>query len=62
MNKMCLKIANSGEFAMILLLKVRKLDYSDFVYATRELTPNFIKPTNCIQNVYDSPSIQKKIA
>ena len=34
---------NSGDFAMILLLKVRKLDVSDFVSATRDLTPNFIK-------------------
>ena len=46
-----------GDFAMILLLKVRKLDFSDFVSATRELTPNFIKLKNCIQKVYDSPSL-----
>ena len=45
---------------MILLLKVKKLDFSDFVSATRDLSPNFIKHKNCIQKVYDSPSILKK--
>ena len=46
---------------MISLIKVRKLDVSDFVSATRDLTPNFIKLKNCIQKVYDSPSILKKL-
>ena len=57
MNKICFKKVNSGDFAKILLLKVRKLDVSYFVSATRDLTPNFIKLKNCIQKVYDSPSI-----
>ena len=57
MNKILLKIVNSGDFAMILLLKLRKLDFSDFVSATRDLRPNFIKLKNCIHKVYDSPSI-----
>ena len=39
--------------------KIEKLDFSDFVYATRDLTHNFIKLTKCIKNVYDSPSILK---
>ena len=28
---------------MILLLKVRKFDFNDFVYAKWDLSPNFIK-------------------
>ena len=61
MNKICLKIVNSGDVAMILLLKVRKKrDFSNFVSATRDLSPNFIKLKNCIQNVYDSPFILKQ--
>ena len=31
---------NSGDSAMILLLKVRKLDFSDFASATRDLGPS----------------------
>ena len=27
------------------------------IFATRDLTPNFIELKNCIQKVYDSPSI-----
>ena len=57
MNKICLKIVHSGDFAIILLLKVSKLDFIDLVYATRDLTPNFIKLKNCIQKVYDRPSL-----
>ena len=59
MNKIRLKIVKSGECAMILLLKVKKLDFSDFVSATRDLSPNFKKLKNWIQNVNDSPSILK---
>ena len=60
MNKICLKIVNSGDFAMILLLKVRKLDFCNFVSATRDLSPNLLKLKNCIQKVFDSPSILQK--
>ena len=42
---------------MILLLKVRKIDFSDFVSATSDLSPNFIKLKKSIQKVYDSQSI-----
>ena len=42
---------------MIFLLQVKKLDFIDFVYATRDLTPHFIKLKNCIQKVYDRPSL-----
>ena len=34
--------------------KREKLDFSNFISVTRDLTPNFI-PINCIQKVYDSP-------
>ena len=61
MNKICLKIVNSGDFAMILLLRVRKLDFCDFVSASRDLSPNFLKLKNCIQKVLYSPSILKKM-
>ena len=60
MNKICLKIVNSGEFAIILLLKVRKTYFCNFVSATRDLSPNFIKLRNCIQKVFDSPLTLKK--
>ena len=33
------------------------MDFSDFVSATRDLSPNFIKLKNSIQKVYDSQSI-----
>ena len=60
MNKIRLKIVKSGECAMILLLKVKKkLDFSDFVSAARDLSPNFKKIKNWIQNVNDSTSILK---
>ena len=50
----------SGDFTTILQLKMsKKLGFIDFVYATRSLTPNFIKLKKCTQNVYDSPSTLK---
>ena len=39
---------------------MRKLDFTDFVSATRDLSPNFIKLKKCVQKVYDSPSILKE--
>ena len=36
---------------------MRKIDFSDFVSATRDLSRNFIKLKNSIQKVYDSRSI-----
>ena len=46
---------------MISCLKLEKLDFSDFVSATRDLSPNFSKLKNWIQKVYDSPSILNKM-
>ena len=36
---------------------MRKIDFSDFASATRDLSPNFIKLKYSIQKVYDSQSI-----
>ena len=41
-------------------LSEKKLEFSDFVSATRNQTPNFIKHENYIQKVYDSISILEK--
>ena len=38
-------------------LSEKKIDFSDFVSATRNLSPNFIKLKKSIQKVYDSQSI-----
>ena len=35
-------------------LSEKKNDFSDFVSATRDLSPNFIKLKKSIQKVYDS--------
>ena len=60
MNEICLKLVNSGDFAKFDCLKCEKLDFSDFVSATRGLSPNSIKLKKCLQKVFDSPSILKK--
>ena len=40
-------------------LSEKKIDFSNFIFATRDLSPNFIKLKNSIQKVYDSQSILK---
>ena len=37
-----------------------KTCFSDFISATRDLSPNFVELKNCIQKVYYSPSILNK--